>query len=129
MRGEGLLVGLEFKPLPEAIAAHWKLLDAGGLSSYLVSNFDQIVAGMPAMYAMQTLLNDYGIYTQVTRSNPRVLRIQPPLTVRRDEINAFLEAMRAICDESEFAQRLFDGVVAKTTLGKHKGGDRQASAA
>jgi putrescine aminotransferase len=129
VRGEGLLVGLEFNPLPEAIAAHWKLLDSGGLSSYLVSNFDQLVAGMPAMYAMQTLLNDYGIYTQVTRSNPRVLRIQPPLTVRRDEINAFLEAMRTICDESEFAQRLFDGVVAKTTLGKHKGGDRQANAA
>ncbi|HEV7225150.1 MAG TPA: aminotransferase class III-fold pyridoxal phosphate-dependent enzyme [Pirellulales bacterium] len=124
VRGQGLLVGLEFKPLPEAIAAHWKALDAGGLSSYLVSNFDQIIEGLPAMYAMQTLLNDYGIYAQVTRSNPRVLRIQPPLTVRRDEINVFLDAMRKICDESDFVQRLFDGVVAKTTLGKHQGGDR-----
>ncbi|HXT58971.1 MAG TPA: hypothetical protein VN699_10055, partial [Pirellulales bacterium] len=99
-------------------------LDASGLSSYLVSNFDQILEGLPAMYAMQTLLNDYGIYAQVTRSNPRVLRIQPPLTVRRDEINVFLDAMRKICDESDFVQRLFDGVVAKTTLGKHQGGGR-----
>ena len=81
------------------------------------------------MYAMQTLLNDYGIYTQVTRSNPRVLRIQPPLTIRRDEIDVFLNAMRQICNESEFVQRLFDGVVAKTTLGKHQGGDRTAEAA
>lgn len=129
VRGEGLLVGLEFNPLPDAIAAHWKALDGGGISSYLVSNFDQMIEGLPAMYAMQTLLNDYGIYTQVTRSNPRVLRIQPPLTVRRDEISAFLDAMRQICEESEFAQRLFDGVVAKTNLGKHQGGDRPAEAA
>lgn len=129
VRGQGLLIGLEFKPLPAAIAAHWKSLDSGGLSSYLVSNFDQILEGMPAMYAMQTLLNDYGIYSQVTRSNPRVLRIQPPLTIRRDEIDVFLNAMRQICNESEFVQRLFDGVVAKTTLGKHQGGDRTAEAA
>ncbi|HVW36697.1 MAG TPA: aminotransferase class III-fold pyridoxal phosphate-dependent enzyme, partial [Pirellulales bacterium] len=129
VRGQGLLIGLEFEPLPAAIAAHWKSLDSGGLSSYLVSNFDQILEGMPAMYAMQTLLNDYGIYSQVTRSNPRVLRIQPPLTIRRDEIDVFLNAMRQICNESEFVQRLFDGVVAKTTLGKHQGGDRAAEAA
>jgi len=111
-------VGLEFKPLPAAIAAHWKALDASGLNSYLVANLDQIVDGMPAMYAMQTLLNEHAIYTQVTRSNPRVLRIQPPLTVSADEIAVFLGAMRQICDESEFVQRLFDGVVAKTTLGR-----------
>ena len=129
VRGQGLLIGLEFEPLPAAIAAHWKSLDAGGLSSYLVSNFDQLLEGMPAMYAMQTLLNDHGIYTQVTRSNPRVLRIQPPLTIRREEIETFLGAMRQICDESEFVQRLFDGVVAKTTLGKHQGGERTAEAA
>ena len=129
VRGQGLLIGLEFEPLPAAIAAHWKALDAGGLSSYLVSNFDQLLEGMPAMYAMQTLLNDYGIYTQVTRSNPRVLRIQPPLTIRREEVETFLGAMRQICDESEFVQRLFDGVVAKTTLGKHQGGERTAEAA
>lgn len=129
VRGEGLLVGLEFKPLPAAIAAHWKSLDAGGINSYLVANFDQILEGMPAMYAMQTLLVDHGIYTQVTRSNPRVLRIQPPLTIRRDEIEVFLGAMRQICNESEFVQRLFDGIVAKTTLGKHQGGDRSAEAA
>ncbi len=125
VRGHGLLVGLEFNPLPDAVIAHWKSLDGGGMNAYLVSNFDQMVEGLPAMYAMQTLLNDYAIYTQVTRSNPRVLRIQPPLTVRRDEINAFLHAMRQICDESEFVQRLFDGIVAKTTLGKHRGADRE----
>jgi acetylornithine/succinyldiaminopimelate/putrescine aminotransferase len=124
VRGQGLLVGLEFKPLPTAIAAHWNALDAGGLNSYLVANLDQIVDGLPAMYAMQTLLSEYGIYTQVTRSNPRVLRIQPPLTVTADEIAAFLDAMREICDESEFVQRLFDGVVAKTTLGQHQGAQR-----
>ncbi|HUY35041.1 MAG TPA: aminotransferase class III-fold pyridoxal phosphate-dependent enzyme [Pirellulales bacterium] len=126
VRGQGLLVGLEFKPLPAAIAAHWKALDASGLNSYLVANLDQIVDGMPAMYAMQTLLNEHGIYTQVTRSNPRVLRIQPPLTVSAEEIASFLRAVRQICDESEFVQRLFDGVVAKTTLGQHQGGQRTA---
>ncbi|HEV3021824.1 MAG TPA: aminotransferase class III-fold pyridoxal phosphate-dependent enzyme [Pirellulales bacterium] len=128
VRGQGLLVGLEFKPLPAAIAAHWNALDAGGLNSYLVANLDQIVEGLPAMYAMQALLNEHGIYTQVTRSNPRVLRIQPPLTVTAEEIAAFLDAMRQICDESEFVQRLFDGVVAKTTLGQHEGGQRTAGA-
>jgi putrescine aminotransferase len=128
VRGQGLLVGLEFKPLPAAIAAHWKALDASGLNAFLVSNLDQIIDGMPAMYAMQTLLNEHGIYTQVTRSNPRVLRIQPPLTVSSDEIAAFLTAMKQICDESEFVQRLFDGVVAKTTLGQHQGGQRVGDA-
>ena len=126
VRGQGLLIGLEFKPLPASIASHWKALDASGLNSYLVANLDQIIDGMPAMYAMQTLLNEHGIYTQVTRSNPRVLRIQPPLTVSAEEIAAFLNAMRQICDESEFVQRLFDGVVAKTTLGQHQGGQRTA---
>jgi hypothetical protein len=71
------------------------------------------------MYAMQNLLNEFGIYTQVARSNPLVLRIQPPLTITHDEVDTVLAAIAEVCFELDHSNKIFDTIVVKSTLGEH----------
>jgi putrescine aminotransferase len=124
VRGQGLLIGLEFAPAPPNIIAHWKQVDNGGQSSFLVPGVDAKLANIPAMYAMHTLLEQHGIYTQTTRSNPRVLRIQPPLTISADQVDQFLAACYETCGEIEFSTKTIDGIIAKSGLGQHQGSHR-----
>lgn len=128
VRGQGLLIGLEFEPAPPNIVAHWKQVDGGGRSDYLVPGLDAKLANIPALYAMHTLLEQHGIYTQTTRSNPRVLRIQPPLTVTPDQVEQFLAAFDETCSEIEFATKTIDGIIAKSGLGQHQGSQSQNGA-
>jgi hypothetical protein len=65
-------------------------------------------------------LEEHRIYTQTARSNPRVLRIEPPLTVTAEEVARFLKAAEACCLEADFCNNLVDGIVAKTGLGQHQ---------
>jgi putrescine aminotransferase len=121
VRGRGLLLGLEFHPTPARIATHAMSVDAtGGLARYLIPNHEEVLNNIPAMYVMQNLLQTHGIYTQVARSNPRVLRIQPPLTISEDQVNEFLTALEATCREVQFAHNLFDGIIAKSGTGQHQ---------
>ena len=119
VRGQGLLVGVEFNPLPEIMKSHWKMLVSGGTTSYLVPNLDSFLESIPALYVMSTLLQDYGIYTQTARSNPRVLRVQPPLTIAPDEVDRFLSALREVTREADFANRLFEMLVSRSGIGRH----------
>ncbi|MFZ5832922.1 MAG: aminotransferase class III-fold pyridoxal phosphate-dependent enzyme [Planctomycetota bacterium] len=118
VRGMGLLIGVEMKPLPQLMQAHWKATVSGGASGYLVPNLDAYLASMPALYVMSTLLDEYGIYTQVTRSNPLVLRIQPPLVISAAEVDFFLDSMGACCREADFCGRMFETMVAKSGSGQ-----------
>jgi putrescine aminotransferase len=118
IRGEGLLIGVEFEPLPDSIRAHWKEVDASGVSSYLIPDLETLLNTAAAAYVMHTLLDQYGIYTQTTRSNPRVLRVQPPLTISADEIDYFLECITECCGELDVAIRMIDGIIAKSGLGQ-----------
>lgn len=118
-RGRGLLQGLEFMPLAANINAHWKASDPTGMTRFLVPNLDKMVEGFHVVHAMQTLLNGHGIYTQVARSNPLVLRIQPPLTINRDQIDEFLSALDQTCEEIDYSTSLIDGMIAKSSVGKH----------
>jgi acetylornithine/succinyldiaminopimelate/putrescine aminotransferase/predicted amino acid dehydrogenase len=128
VRGRGLLLGLEFNPLPAALLSHSTSSEGSNLARYLVPGQDRALESIPALYAMQTMLLEHGIYTQIARSNPRVLRIQPPLTITEEEVDRFLLALNASCLEIELAHHLFDGLIAKTGSGQHQGSARATPA-
>lgn len=124
VRGEGLLIGLEFSPILPAIAAHYRASDATGMLKFIMRDLDGMIDTVPTLYAMQTLLNSYGIYTQVARSNPFVLRIQPPLTIEEEQIDQLLAALDTIASDLADMAAMVESTVTKSTLGIH-GGDGQ----
>lgn len=121
VRGAGLLVGLEFSPLLPSIAAHYRASDPSGMLPFVMRDLDGLVDTVPTLYAMQTLLNVHGIYAQVARSNPFVLRIQPPLTIEDDQIDRLLAALEVIAPDLANVAALVDSIVSKSTLGIHEG--------
>ena len=125
VRGEGLLIGLEFSPLLPSIAAHYKASDQSGMLKYIMRDFDGMIDTVPTLYALQSLLNVYGIYAQVARSNPFVLRIQPPLTIEDQEIDQLLAALETIAPDLADCALMVDTIVSRSTLGIHESADRQ----
>ena len=119
VRGKGLLLGLEFNPMSSAAAAHWHQLKETRLSKYLIPNLGSMLDSMCTLYTMQTLLDEHKIYTQVTRSNPLVLRVQPPLTITAAEVDCFLKALDQTIGEMEFRESSIRDVIAKTGVGRH----------
>ena len=119
VRGKGLMVGIEFRAWPKTAVNHWKSLDETGLTEYLVKGYDGMVSALHTLQAMYILLNRFGIYTQNTRSNPLVLRIQPPLMIAEAEIDRFLDAMHQTCREVDHICSALTGGVSKSSLGKH----------
>lgn len=84
VRGRGLLIGLEFQE-PQGWVNRISLGGAARLSQeYLAS----LVAG--------ELLQRHRIMTVFTLNNPNVLRLEPPLTVTREEIDRVVEALDAV---------------------------------
>jgi hypothetical protein len=69
---------------------------------------------------MHNLLESHGIYTQVARSNPLVLRIQPPLTITFDEVCQVLSALEEVCTGFNYSTRMVDAIISKSTLGEHQ---------
>ncbi len=123
VRGRGLMLGLEFQPMPDTMVAHFKGMDASGATPFLLPNMDDLVHAIPGLYVMQILLQAHGIYTQVTRSNPRVLRIQPPLTITSEQVQRFLDALERTCDELHFLNQTVDSVIRKS-IGSLQAGKR-----
>lgn len=128
VRGEGLLIGLEFSPLLPSIAAHYKASDQTGMLKYIMRDFDGVIDTVPALYALQSLLNVYGIYAQVARSNPFVLRIQPPLTIEEAEVDQLLAALETIAPDLADCALMVDTIVSRSTLGIHESADRTTAA-
>jgi len=120
VRGQGLMLGLEFNPMPRTMVKHFKGMDASGSTAFQVPDLDGLIHSIPGLYVMQTLLQGHGIYTQVTRSNPRVLRIQPPLTVTEEQAAHFLDALEETCSELAFLNDVADRVLSKC-VGTHQG--------
>jgi acetylornithine/succinyldiaminopimelate/putrescine aminotransferase/predicted amino acid dehydrogenase len=118
VRGQGLLLGLEFNPLPRTVRRHFR--DASGPAAFQVADLDGVIDSIPGLYVMQTLLQEHGIYTQVARSNPRVLRIQPPLTVTEEQAARFLDAITQTCSELAFLMDVGDRVLTRC-VGSHQG--------
>lgn len=119
IRGQGLLIGLEFQRPPESTVALLKGLLPSDVGTFLVPGLDEMMEGLSATYTMSVLLQEHGIYTQVARSHPRVLRVQPPLTITADEVSYFLHAIEESFSESETIFSTFDKVIAKSVLGQH----------
>jgi 3-acetyloctanal aminotransferase len=119
VRGQGLLIGLEFNPPPESIIGRLQGLLAGGASTYLVPGIEGIQRALTATYVMALLLQEHGIYTQVARSNPCLLRVQPPLVLTAQEAAQFLAAIEQSCAEVDALFTTFDQTIAKAVLGKH----------
>ena len=117
VRGDGLMIGLELYPLRDSIAAHWKKSDTTGMMQYLVPNLDDMVSGIPTMYLMNTLMKYHGIYSQVARSNPNVLRVQPPLSVTASEADRFVDAVHQTAKELSASSSLVDTIISKSIAG------------
>ena len=99
VRGQGLMLGVEFHELLPTLLANFKGFNSSGANWWLVPNHDDLLRTIPAIYVQFNLLHEHAIYTQVARSNPRVLRVQPPLIVSAKEVDRFLEAFAATCAE------------------------------
>lgn len=74
IRGRGLMIGLELQPPHKMEFLHDKMA--------------ALVAG--------ELLNKYRILTAYTLNNPNVLRIEPPLTVKKSDIEELTKALGSI---------------------------------
>ncbi len=99
VRGHGLMLGLEFHELSPSLMANFKGFNQSGETWWLVPSHEDLLRTIPALYVQSTLLHQHAIYTQVTRSNPHVLRVQPPLIVSAAQVERFLEALRSTCSE------------------------------
>lgn len=126
VRGRGLLIGLEFDRLPGNLKAHWMATDPTGLTRYAGREMNQFVDAFHVLHAMQTLLHGHGIYTQFTRSNPQVLRVEPPLTLTEKQAQDFLVAVDKTCSEIDYIVELIGEMIAKTSIGKHDATERQS---
>jgi acetylornithine/succinyldiaminopimelate/putrescine aminotransferase len=125
VRGRGLLMGMEFERLPGTLKSHWLATDPTGLAPYMGREMSQFIDAFHVLHAMQTLLHGHGIYTQFTRSNPLVLRVEPPLTLTENQAQEFLVAADKTCAEIDYIVELIGEMIAKTSLGKHDAAERQ----
>lgn len=128
VRGQGLLIGLEFHPMPKNVGDHWRASDPTGGASILIPQYDRLVDSFHVLHALHTLLKGHGIYAQMCRSNPFVLRLQPPLIVTAVEIDRLLMAIEQTCEEIDYTTSLIDDLVAKTGIGEHDAAASHSSA-
>ncbi|MDF9407456.1 MAG: Putrescine aminotransferase [Pelotomaculum sp. PtaB.Bin013] len=84
VRGCGLMAGIEFNQ-PEGFVVKATM----GLVNKISQEYlGSLIAG--------ELLNKYRIITAYTLNNPNVIRLEPPLTVTREQIDTLLEALDGI---------------------------------
>jgi len=117
VRGRGLLMGVEIQAMPAALVAHWKQTNEAKLTQFLIPNLDDLIGSGTGLYVMQALLQEHGIYSQVARSNQRVLRIQPPLTITAAQIDRFLEALETACTGLDYVHKTCDAIIGRSNMG------------
>ncbi|HHY59841.1 MAG TPA: aspartate aminotransferase family protein, partial [Clostridia bacterium] len=84
VRGQGLMIGLEFKSETGLIDK----LTGGMLNKLSEEYFGALVAG--------ELQNKHRIITAYTLNNPNVIRLEPPLIVTREQIDRLVDALEDI---------------------------------
>ena len=127
VRGQGLMIGIEFNEWPKTAITHWKSLDETGMTQFLVGGYDEMVAALHPLQAMYILQNRFGIYVQSTRSNPQVIRLQPPLTISDTEVDRVLDALETTCREVDHICGALTGGVSKSSLGKHDASSNEST--
>lgn len=89
VRGKGLFIGLELKPVENKLDRL-----SGGIVGNLSSNYTgAMVAG--------ELLNRYRVISAYTLNNPNVIRLEPPLNVSYPQIDYVLEALEEILEKNK----------------------------
>jgi ornithine--oxo-acid transaminase len=86
IRGEGLFCGIVFRP-PKAFALR-----------LVYEAFTKIHPAMFGQVLVMRLFRDHGILTQICGNNFMVLKVAPPLIVTREQIEMFVDAIRAVVD-------------------------------
>jgi acetylornithine/succinyldiaminopimelate/putrescine aminotransferase/predicted amino acid dehydrogenase len=114
VRGQGLLQGVEFEPLSPQLLQHFHATGSSNGMSWFVPQLDETLNALGAFYAMQSLLQSHAIYAQTARSHPLVLRVQPPLTITRAQIQRFLQSFEKVCSEMTAFTDLMEAVVTKS---------------
>ncbi len=87
VRGKGLLIGIEFESSAGSLG---DMLSFGMLSRVTEEYLASLVAGK--------LLNEYRVITAYTLNNPNVMRLEPPLTVEKSQIDYVLKALDEILE-------------------------------
>ena len=80
----------------------------------MVPGHEDLLHTIPALYVQSNLLHEHSIYTQVARSNPRVLRVQPPLIVSAAQVERFLGVLRSTCAEFTFLSDCAEEILSKS---------------
>ena len=88
VRGMGLFIGLEFEQ-PKG----WLDKATGGKLSETAREY-------PGAMVAGELLNKHSIITAYTLNNPNVIRLEPPLTVEKGEIDRVVEALTEIFERN-----------------------------
>jgi acetylornithine/succinyldiaminopimelate/putrescine aminotransferase/predicted amino acid dehydrogenase len=114
VRGHGLMLGLEFHELSGAMLTNFKGFDASGVNWWLVPGHEDLLRTIPTIYVQSNLLHEHAIYTQVARSNPHVLRVQPPLVVTSVQVERFLEALQSTCAEWALISECVEVILSKS---------------
>jgi hypothetical protein len=96
------------------LLSNFKGFNPLGTNWWLVPGHDDLLRTIPALYVQSNLLNSHAIYTQVARSNPRVLRIQPPLIVSAVQVERFLDACRSTCAEWALISECAEAILSKS---------------
>lgn len=86
IRGLGLLMGIEFQA-PKQLRLRIPY-----------EAFGAIHAGMFGQILVMRLFRDFGFLTQVCGNNFMVLKVAPPLVVKKEHIDAFVTAMRSVME-------------------------------
>lgn len=123
-RGMGLLLGLEFHPLPQRTLQHWHEISPDPALRYLASGLDRALETMPALYVLRSLLDQHRIYAQAARSQPLVLRIEPALTISSAEVQRVVSALEQVCADFDYLLTLTDEVMGRSAVGRHEAGQR-----
>jgi hypothetical protein len=91
-----------------------KGFNGSGGSWWRVPGHDDLLRPIPAFYVRMNMLDEHGINRQVARSNPQVLRIQPPLIVSTVQVDRFLEALRVTRAERALLGGCADAILSKS---------------
>jgi putrescine aminotransferase len=89
VRGRGLMWGIECSA------------PTSGLTTLLTAGLPNFIAGrLYALWIAQRMM-ERGFLTQIPTHDLKVLRIEPPLIITREEIDAFVDALRDVFTENE----------------------------
>ncbi|HHV79560.1 MAG TPA: aspartate aminotransferase family protein [Firmicutes bacterium] len=88
VRGRGLLIGVEFD---QPVKGLLDKVTAGMINKAADEYIGAMVAG--------ELLNRHHVITAYTLNNPNVMRLEPPLTVTREQVNRVLQAVEEVLSQ------------------------------